>query len=359
MAVFKEKDKKTWEVFFYYKNYQGEKRRKHKRGFITKKEAQEWEREFLAKIEFNTEMSFQSLYELYFEDLASRIRITTLKAKKITFETKILPFFSKLSLEDITPAKVRAWQNKLLNEVTRTGNLPAPTYLKYINNQLTAIFNYAVKYHDMRCNPCHRAGTIGKKNGEEMEIWEVDEFEKFIETLKHKPISYTGFNILFWTGMRIGELLALNVGDIDLNKKIININKSYQRLSGEDVITLPKTPKSKRKIFISDELVEIIENYISTLYKPKKTTRLFECTKYRFEHDMKNYSKKAGVKRIRLHDLRHSHASYLFHHGIDALTISKRLGHEKLQTTLDTYTHLYQSAGDKLLNILNRKKEEL
>lgn len=163
MAVFKEKDKKTWEVFFYYKNYQGEKRRKHKRGFTTKKEAQEWEREFLAKIEFNTEMSFQSLYELYFEDLASRIRITTLKAKKITFETKILPFFSKLSLEDITPAKVRAWQNKLLNEVTRTGNPPAPTYLKYINNQLTAIFNYAVKYHDMRCNPCHRAGTIGKK----------------------------------------------------------------------------------------------------------------------------------------------------------------------------------------------------
>ena len=74
---------------------------------------------------------------------------------------------------------------------------------------------------------------------------------------------------------------------------------------------------------------------------------------------MKNYSKKAGVKKIRLHDLRHSHASYLFHHGIDALTISKRLGHEKLQTTLDTYTHLYQSAGDKLLNILNRKKEEL
>lgn len=353
MAAFKEKGKMSWEAVFYYTDYQGNRKQKHKRGFKTKKEALEWEREFLAKSEFNIEMSFKSLYELYIDDLKHRIRENTLRIKITIIEKKILPYFEKLKLESITPITIRNWQNDILNSITRNGKPPTQTYVKTINNQLVAIFNYAVKYHNLKANPCHKAGSIGKKSADEMEIWTVEEFNQFTSLLKHKPTSYTGFNILFWCGLRIGELLALMVGDINLENKTININKSYQRISGRDVITPPKTSKSKRIIEIPDNLVIILEEYISKLYKPKKTSRLFNSTKYTFEHDMKLYSQKAGVKKIRLHDLRHSHTSFLFNHGVDALTISKRLGHEKIQTTLDIYTHLYKSANDKLLTVLN------
>lgn len=354
------KDVKTgkWEIFLRYTDYQGNNIKKHKRGFTTKKEALEWEREFLNKIKFNVSMSFKSLAELYFEDLKHRLKENTLEIKKFIFYNKILPFFEKLTLEKITPVTIRNWQNEILNLKNPSNNEKySQTYIKTINNQLVAVFNYAVKYHNLKENPCHKAGSIGKKNAEEMQIWSVEEFEKFLSCLSHKPMQYTGFSILFWTGIRIGELLALTVGDVDFENKKLNINKSYQRIKRKDVITLPKTPKSKRVIDISDDLIKVIEEYLSKLYGVTEDTRMFECTKYLFEHDMKTYSIKANVKRVRVHDLRHSHASFLFNAGIDPLTISARLGHEKIETTLNIYTHLYKEKNSDLINALNRKQK--
>lgn len=352
MSVYKE-ERGTWRCLFRYKDYQGNIRQGQKRGFKTKREAQEYEREFLTKSSFNNTMTFQSLYELYIEDMKNRLKENTLLSKEHIISVKILPFFKKLTLDKITPVTIRKWQNGLLEYKNKEGGKYSQTYIKTINNQLVAIFNYAVKYHSMQENPCHKAGSIGKKHAEEMSIWTIEEFNEFISKLKHKPVQYTGFNILFWCGLRIGELLALTVEDIDLDNKKININKSYQRINGRDVVTEPKTPKSKRKIDITDNLVIIIREYIDKLYEATPESRMFNCTKYRFEHDIKTYSKKAEVKRIRVHDLRHSHASFLFQSKIDPLTISQRLGHEKIETTLNTYTHLYKEASSKLLGVLN------
>ncbi|MGL5428641.1 MAG: site-specific integrase, partial [Cetobacterium sp.] len=133
------------------------------------------------------------------------------------------------------------------------------------------------------------------------------------------------------------------------------INKSYQRIKGEDVVTEPKTPKSKRVIEISDFLLEIIKEYIDKLYEPTPDTRLFNSTKHRFEHDMKLYSGKAGLHRIRIHDLRHSHASFLINNNVNILAVSQRLGHEKIETTLNIYSHLYKESHDYMMNILNNK----
>ena len=353
MSVYKE-ERGTWRCLFRYKDYQGNVKQGQKRGFKTRREALEYEREFLAKSSFNNTMTFQSLYELYIEDMRSRLKENTILSKKHIIEVKILPFFQKLTLDKITPVTIRKWQNGLLEYKNKTGESYSQTYIKSINNQLVAIFNYAVKYHSMKENPCHKAGNIGKKHADEMKIWTVEEFNKFIYELKHKPVQYTGFNILFWCGLRIGELLALSIKDIDFENKKININKSYQRINGKDVITEPKTPKSKRKIDITDNLAIIIKEYISKLYNATPETRLFNHTKYIFEHDIKTYSKKAEIKRIRVHDLRHSHASFLFQSGIDPLTIFQRLGHEKIETTLNTYTHLYEEASSKLLRVLNK-----
>ena len=348
------KDKNgTWVSRFYYTDYQGNKLRTFKRGFKTKREALEYEREFLSKYKFEVTMTFKSLYELYKEDLKHRLRQYTMQNKEYIIETKILPFFQNIKLNEITPILIRKWQNELLSSKNPSNNkLYSQTYIKTIHNQLTAIFNYAVKFHSLQENPCHKAGSIGKKHAEEMNIWTYEEFQKFSEASIEHPVAHTGFNILFWCGLRIGELLALEVQDIDFEKETLNINKSYQRLKGEDVVTDPKTPKSKRVIEIPSQLLPILENYLKSLYKPKPNTRIIQHTKHIFEHCMKKYSEKVGLKKIRIHDLRHSHASLLIHLGINPLIIARRLGHEKVETTLNTYSHLFPNSNKEMMELL-------
>lgn len=154
--------------------------------------------------------------------------------------------------------------------------------------------------------------------------------------------------------MRSGEFLALTWKDINLDDKMISINKTYIRLNAKDIINEPKTPKSKRQISIPDSLCEDIKNYKNKLYDFKETDRAFHFTKHFLRHEMQRVCKKSGVKPIRIHDLRHSHASMLIKLGFSPLLISERLGHERIQTTLDTYSHLYPNKGNVVSNTLNK-----
>ena len=135
--------------------------------------------------------------------------------------------------------------------------------------------------------------------------------------------------------------LALTPSDIDFEKKTLTVNKSYQRLGREDIITTPKTPKSIRTIPIPDGLCNCLQEYMSHCYGLQKDDRLFPYTKSFLYHEMEYGCKASGVKRIRVHDIRHSHASLLVEMGFSPLLIAERLGHEKVQPTWDTYSHLY------------------
>lgn len=350
-------EKNRWEIRFYYKDYTGKRHQKHKTGFATKKEAQEWADQFLCQQSHNVDMTFKAFWELYREDMAERLRENTIRTKDYIVELKILPYFGSKKMADITPGDVRRWQNSLMKQKF------SQTYLKTINNQLNAIFNYAVKYYDLPKNPCMVAGSIGKGKAEEMLFWTQEEFETFLEFVKDKPLSYYAFKLLFWTGMRIGELLALTVGDVDLDRKTITVNKSYQRIKGRDVITEAKTEKSKRVISIPDFLVEDMRKYTGMLYGLMKDDRLFSITKSYLEHEMIRGCKLSGVKKIRLHDLRHSHASLLISKlGLQPNLVAARLGHEKIQTTLATYSHLYpeqnQDLADQLDELVSDGEEE-
>lgn len=195
---------------------------------------------------------------------------------------------------------------------------------------------------------------MGKNHADEMSFWTKEEFSQFIETVMDKHPSYMGFKTLFWTGLRIGELLALTVGDVDLDAKTLTVSKSYQRLGSKDVITPPKTPKSNRVISIPDFLVEDFRDYINCMYKPKKKDRLFQVTKHYFEAEMKRGVALSGVKKIRLHDCRHSHCALLFEMGIPPLEVAERLGHERVETTLNTYAHLYPNKQKHISEKLNQ-----
>ena len=344
-----EKDKKTgkWLIQYRYTDWQGKRRKSTKRGFATKREAEEWLRNFLITQKADFDMKFEDFWKIYCADMETRLREHTMRTKKYIVELKILPYFGNKRVNDITAADIRQWQNELI----KMGY--SPTYLKTINNQLSAIFNYAVRYYDLKSNPCAKAGSMGKSKAEEMDFWTVEEFRKFIDSVMNKRLSYMAFMTLYWTGMRLGELLALNPKDVDLEKRTISITKSYQRLGKKDVITPPKTPKSKRVITVPEFLAVDIKDYMDSLYDLQENDKLFPITKYYLEHEMQRGIKESGVKRIRVHDLRHSHASMLIELGFSPLEIANRLGHEKVETTLNTYAHLYPNKQTKLAERLD------
>ena len=344
------KDEKTgkWFAKFYYTNWQGIKKQKWKRGFATKKEALGFERDFLEKQSANPDMTFQNLYEIYMEDMAARLKQSTLLTKKAVLQTHILPFFGSKPINEIKASDVRRWQAKLMS----SPNNYSQTYLKKINTELNSIINYAKRFYDLNTNPCGKAGTIGKAKAEEMDYWTYDEYIAFREGVKDKSLSYICFEVLYWTGMREGELLALSPADIDLDNKTISINRTYQRIEGKDVFTSPKTRKSKRKIPIPDFLCQELSDYIQSRYMLDADERLFPVTKSYLSHEMIRGCKNTGVKKIRIHDIRHSHASLLINQGCDALMLADRLGHEKVSTTLNTYSHLFPHKHQELVHSL-------
>ena len=295
----------------------------------------EWERDFLQQQSQGVDIEFGNFLEIYYKDMDVRLRENTMYTKRYIIDLKIKPYFEKKILSEITVADVRAWQNELLTYKDKNGKGYSPTYLKTVNCQLTAIFNYAMRYYNLQDNPCRKAGAIGKSKGEPKDFWMQEEFNAFLETVSDKPETRMAFLLLYWTGMRIGELLALTYNDINLEEKTISINKSYQRLKGKDMITQPKTPKSIRVITMPDFLAEEFREYCSHLYGIMKKERLFRFTKSHMEHCMATGIERSGVKRIRLHDLRHSHASMLVDMGVAPLEIAERLGHETV-----SYTHL-------------------
>lgn len=346
-------NKGLWDIQFYYKDYRGKNVKKHKRNFRTKKEAVEWAERFILQQSHNLDMDFESFWKLYREDMEERLRENTVRTKDYIVELKILPYFGKKKIADITAADIRCWQNSLIKQGY------SQTYLRTINNQLSAIFNYAMRYYDLPKNPCSQAGSIGKGKAEEMQFWTQREFECFIECVKDKPISYYAFLILYWTGIRLGELLALTVGDFDVEKKTLSITKSYQRINGKDVITEPKTEKGKRVIALPDFLVTELDEYVGKLYGIMANDRMFMITKHYLEKEMVRGVELSGVKKIRIHDLRHSHASLLISKlGAQPQLVADRLGHEKIQTTLSTYSHLYPNQSRDLANQLNGLIEE-
>ena len=248
-----------------------------------------------------------------------------------------------------------AWQNEMLAYRDEKRKPYSQTYLKTLHNQLSAIFNHAVRYYDLRSNPAAKAGNMGVEERKEMLFWTKAEYQRFADAMMDKPVSYYAFEMLYWCGIREGELLALTPADFDFEAGTVRINKSYQRLHGEDVITTPKTPKSNRTIKMPDFLRDEMKDYIGMLYGVKKKDRIFTVTKSYLHHEMDRGAKEAGVKRIRIHDLRHSHISLLIDMGFSAVAIADRVGHESIEITY-RYAHLFPSKQAEMADKLNTER---
>ena len=355
MPVYKNKKTGSWYVMVHYQDWTGENKQKCKRGFGTKREAQEWEWQFKLQKKANIDMTLASFCELYEKDIKPKLKLSTWLTKESIIQNKILPYLGKRKLSEITAKDVIAWQNKMRELEMSTGQPMSQTYLRTIHAQLSAIFNHAIRYYDLSYNPAKKAGTMGEEEGKEMLFWTKEEYEKFSEEMMDKPISYYAFQMLYWCGIREGELLALTPEDFDFEAMTVRINKTYQKIKGEDVITSPKTKKSKRIVkmpeFLAEEMKECINMYHSILPKD----RIFPVTKHYLRHEMERGCKAAGVKQIRIHDLRHSHVTLLISMGFTAVAIADRVGHEREKITY-RYAHLLPSEQDAMVERLNQER---
>ena len=127
---------------------------------------------------------------------------------------------------DVRPIDVIRWQNELTEHRDADGKPWAPTYLRTVNNQLNAIFNHAERYYGLTDNPVRRVDKIGSKKGGEMQFWTKDEYLRFSEAVMDKPLSFYAFEVLYWTGIRCGELLALTPSDFIFETSELSITKS-------------------------------------------------------------------------------------------------------------------------------------
>ena len=347
MPAYKDEQRGTWYASFYYTDWDGRRRLKKKRGFERKKDALEFEREFKASKDGKISMTLESLYQIYREDMLHRLRASTMDVKDSIFHKHILPSFGKAILTDLTPAKIRKWQIMILDLSL------SPSYSHTINALLSTLLNYAVKYYGLPRNPCAIAGSIGSTQNADMKIWPLKDFLSVIRIVD-RPEFATAFSTLFWTGIRLGELMALTLSDFNFEKNTVSITKSYRRKRGIDYITPPKTKKSIRTLPIPQKLCDEIAAYANSIYGYEPSVRLFSRSTSAYRVNLKKYARIAGVEQIRVHDLRHSHASLLIDMGMPILLVSERLGHENVATTLKIYGHLYPGRHPEAAEQLNK-----
>lgn len=348
--AYKEKDTKKWTAQWFEMNAKGEKKKRRKRGFETKRDALEYERQKKLNSVRSMDMKLGEFMEVYFEDKKNELKDHTMKNKRYMMEQHIIPYFGGQMMSEITASQIIQWQNEMQTKGF------SEAYLRMIQNQLTSLFTHASRIYDLHLNPCKKVKRMGNSDSRSLNFWTTGEYQKFIQTMEQGSRYYLIFEMLFWTGCRIGELLALTKEDINFDSNQISITKTCYRTNRQDVITEPKTKQSVRVVEIPEFLKQEIKDFIDGHYGMPEHERLFPIVTEAVQHKMKRQIEKAGVKNIRVHDLRHSHVAYLIHKGIEPILIKERVGHKDIRITLNTYGHLYPNQQRRVADLLDNEK---
>ena len=357
MPVYKDEKKGTWYVKRRYKGWDGEIKNLMKRGFALKRDAIAWETEFMEKLSGALDMSFESFADVYKRDKDVRLKDSTWETKNNMLDKHIIPYFRNKAVREITSVDVIHWQNEMMKKKTEDGKRYSPTFLRSVHSQLSAVFNHAVRFYGLKENPAQIAGAMGESESNEMKIWSTEEYKKFSEAIMDKPLSFYVFEVLYWTGIRKGELLALTPADFDLDKGTLSVTKTLHRKNGEDVITSPKTPQSIRIVAIPKFLCDELKDYFKMVYDLDQSARAFPISSSFLSREMVRGSKLADVPQIRIHDLRHSHVSLLIQMGYSAVAIGKRVGHKSIDITF-RYAHLFPNAQADMMSKLDEFRKE-
>ena len=357
MSVYKDEKTGKWYWTARIKNSQGRTVQKKVRGFTTKRDATASERHFFA-----SECIFQEEQSnALFKDLVKHFldRYNTANKRRSAYTTKniidlhILPVFGKKKIRDISSKDILDWQSSLMEKQYSTN------YMQRMHTLLSGIFIHGIKYFDVQKNPCQVVGNVKHKEKREMLFWTIHEFNQFLKVVDDFSHAVL-FNALFWTGMRKGELLALRWNDIDLDEGLIHITKTLSN-DGKNgwELTAPKTKTSKRDVMMTSSLKQMLKDlfnrnihsvafnkdfFIFGTYKPMSFTTL--------DRIYNKYISISSVKRIRIHDFRHSFASALIELGVDIMLLAQMLGHSSREQIFNTYGHLYPNKQKEAISLL-------
>lgn len=337
-------------------------------GFATRGEAQQaYEAYALANAAGS--VSFAALFRQYIMEAQRALKGATIYNKLKVFEMHILPYFGERNIFTITKRDVLAWRARLLE--TKSAKSERKLSIKYVNNiraELCAFYSYLSQLFDI---PNIVLAVKPLKNNweqvKEMRFFDVVQFRRFITKMRRaksvriKKMWVTFFMTLYYSGARIGEVLALRDGDIDFSAGALNITKSLTRKTLDGAlykITTPKNKSSVRRVSLPNVLLEQLREYLDWKRAVGIAGEFLfggdaPLCSFSYARMLKNYSLIAGVPQIRIHDFRHSHTSLLINLGANVALVSRRLGHSNTQQTLNTYSHLFPNSDKEIIRILN------
>lgn len=365
MSVYKDENNKTWLFKLHYKDITGKYKYITRRGFKTKGEARNAESAYRLKIEYlpkSKNITFGILYNEYLEYKKTIVKESTLLTDDNKVKLHLMPFFKDKEIGDITTQDIHKWQQYMLEHK----NDYSVSYIRKIQTILSSTLKYAMKKDYIRHNVAQQYGHVpiySKGVKKEMKFYTYDQWKIFEDVLEDDVYKVL-FQTLYYTGLRLGEALALTFNDIEVQSGIknIHVNKTVTNKTKNKgyAITKPKNATANRTVSIPDVLRNVLQIhyekckkisgfnnrcFVFGIAKPLSTTTI--------ERRKNNACKKAGLEQIRIHDFRHSHASFLINNDVPAIYISKRLGHSSLQTTLDTYVHMFDRQNQVALDIMN------
>lgn len=365
MALAKDTQRGTWYFYGYYRDMMGTKHRYFKRGFKTKKEAKEAERILrLSNQDAAPSITLDDLVGIYHENFPSLgIKEVTLITDEGYYRNHIKEELGGIQLKDIKTPVVHRFIKGLAQKKQPNGKDYTASTINHAKNVLSKYMRYAVLLGYIEYNPCH--GVPSFKNSEQIKddshkFWEVETFNYFINEVDDDYWKLV-FSFLFWTGVREGELFALQWKDIDLAKQTAYICKTVTSKTSLShyKITSPKNEHAYRTIDLQDILISALRSR----YKEEINRDGFSSEWFVFGHVaplsrsqlarfLDKYILQSGVPRITPHGFRHSHASFLISRHFEDQLIADRLGHT-IAILHKTYAHIYKSNRTEMRDRLN------
>lgn len=362
MPAYQDKKTKKWSFRTYADDIYGNRKQFERNGFKTKKEALDAENKFKSEDKVTIKnITFEQLYEDYIEYKKLKNKAQSLRAIKSRFKNHILPYFKDYKLNKITNSVYIKWQI----EIEKKGF--KHKYNSNLHGAMVNILNYAVKFYGLKENIASLTGNFKRKTEliKKVDFWSQEEFQQFINVVENNVYKAL-FDTLYYTGIREGEALALNWNDFKANK-YLNISKtiSKESVNNKRVINTPKTANSIRDVTLDDELIKEL-NDLKDFYKKfidfNDSWFIFGGIKplapTTIGRKKDKYCEMAKVKKIRIHDFRHSHASLLLSMNVPITVISERLGHSDITMTLNTYSHMIPKDEDKAVEIINQMRKK-
>lgn len=337
MPIYEDEERGTFYFITRVPKQGGGTRQVKRRGFETRGEARIAEAKAITDAEEGLideeNPTFKFVADEYMEWYERRRKKSSYRKLRNIMDVHLIPEFGKKKINNIRNRDITRFQNKLIDKL-------AIATAKRIHAALSAVFNYAIKQEYSRSNPARVVGNIDMEENKRVDYWILEEFKQFMAHVDDQLL-YTFFMTLYYSGMRKGEALALTWKDIDFEENEINIDKTVYSRN----VTSPKNSSSVRIIGMPKHVMNLLAE-LKLKNKPKLNYVVFgkfkdHISEATIDRRFREYVEKSKVQKIRIHDFRHSHASYLINMGTIPSLVAKRLGHGDVGTTLNTYSHLY------------------